>query len=181
MLSELQTAKLDRRFELLDYDGDGVISSADFDLAAQNVCRAFDFPEDSVEFERVQTTYNALWVAINQKASRDANGKIGREQFVASCADTVFEAGGYDKTEGRLAQVIFDLLDAGRQRRAGRRRVRHLVQRLRRLRGRRAEGVPPPGPRPRRHPEPRGRAWPRSRTSTCPTTRTRRATGCSAR
>ena len=40
MLSELQTAKLDRRFELLDYDGDGVISSADFDLAAQNVCRA---------------------------------------------------------------------------------------------------------------------------------------------
>lgn len=112
MLSELQTAKLDRRFELLDYDGDGVISSADFDLAAQNVCRAFDFPEDSVEFERVQTTYNALWVAINQKASRDVNGKIGREQFVASCADTIFEAGGYDKTEGRLAQVIFDLLDA---------------------------------------------------------------------
>jgi Ca2+-binding EF-hand superfamily protein len=112
MLSALQAAKLDRRFELLDYDGDGAISAADFDLAAGNVCKAFDFPQDSVEFERIQTTYNALWVAISRHAPRDAKGRIGREQFVVSCADTLFAEGGYDQTEGRLAQVIFDLVDA---------------------------------------------------------------------
>jgi Ca2+-binding EF-hand superfamily protein len=112
MLSELQAAKLDRRFELLDYDGDGVISAADFDLAARNVCRAFDFPPESVEFERVQTTYNALWVAIHQKASRDADGRIGRAQFVTSCAETIFETDGFAESEAKLAQVMFDLLDA---------------------------------------------------------------------
>lgn len=112
MLTDIQRSKLDRRFELLDADGDGVITAADYDMAAASVCRAFDFAEDSPQYERVHVIYLRLWVALSRKADARESGRVTREQFVQSCAESIVEpARGYDRIIRPVAQTIFDLID----------------------------------------------------------------------
>jgi Ca2+-binding EF-hand superfamily protein len=113
MLSELQKAKLDRRFELLDTDGDGYISGSDYDAAAANVCRAFDYAQGSPQYEKVHMTYLNLWVRLSKRMDKAGEGRISRSQFVASCADMIVEhEGGYERLIGPIIQAIFDVVDA---------------------------------------------------------------------
>ncbi len=113
MLSDFQRAKLERRFELLDTDGDGQITANDYDLAAANVCRAFDFAQDSPQYEKVHVLYLRLWVALSRRMDEQDSGRISREQFISSCAQVIVEAEeGYDRIIGPIALTIFDLIDA---------------------------------------------------------------------
>lgn len=112
MLTDVQKSKLDRRFELLDADGDGFITAADYDLAAAHVCEAFDFAEGSPQHERIHVIYLRLWVALSRKTDSNGNERITREQFVRSCAESIVEpARGYDRIIRPVAQTIFDLID----------------------------------------------------------------------
>lgn len=112
MLTDIQTSKLDRRFELLDTDGDGVITAADYDMAAANVCRAFEFAAGSPEYERIHVIYLRLWVALSRKTDVRDSGRVTREQFIRSCAESIVEpARGYDKIIRPVAETIFDLID----------------------------------------------------------------------
>jgi len=113
MLSDFQKSKLDRRFELLDTDGDGYISGADYDAAAANVCRAFDHPQDSPQYEKVQMAYLNLWVRLSKPMDKAGAGRISRKQFVASCAERIVEAeDGYERIVAPIIQAIFDVVDA---------------------------------------------------------------------
>jgi Ca2+-binding EF-hand superfamily protein len=113
MLSDFQRAKLERRFELLDMDGDGYITANDYDVAAANVCSAFDFAKDSPQYEKVHVIYLRLWVALSRRMDEQQTGRISREQFIASCARVIVEAEeGYDRIIGPIALTIFDLIDA---------------------------------------------------------------------
>ncbi len=113
MLTEFQAAKLERRFELLDADEDGYITAADYDLAAARVCEAFDFAEDSAQYEKVHVIYLRLWVALSRRLDPQAAGRISRPQFVAASTQVIVEAEeGYDRYIGPIAQTIFDLIDA---------------------------------------------------------------------
>ncbi len=112
MLTEVQKSKLDRRFELLDTDNDGFITAADYDAAAAHVCQAFDFAEDSPQYERIHVIYLRLWVALSRKTDARESGRISREQFISSCAESIVEpARGYDRIIRPVAQTIFDLID----------------------------------------------------------------------
>jgi Ca2+-binding EF-hand superfamily protein len=112
MLTDVQRSKLDRRFELLDADGDGFITAADYDLAAAHVCEAFDFASGSPQHERIHVIYLRLWVALSRKTDSDGSGRITRSQFVQSCAESIVEpARGYDRVIRPVAQTIFDLID----------------------------------------------------------------------
>lgn len=113
MLSDFQRAKLERRFELLDMDGDGYITANDYDVAAANVCGAFDFAKDSPQYEKVHVIYLRLWVALSRRMDQQQTGRISREQFIESCARVIVEAEeGYDRIIGPIALTIFDLIDA---------------------------------------------------------------------
>ncbi|HZU57703.1 MAG TPA: hypothetical protein VFA06_17660 [Actinocrinis sp.] len=113
MLSDFQRAKLERRFELLDMDGDGYITANDYDVAAASVCRAFDFAKDSPQYEKVHVIYLRLWVALSRRMDQQQTGMISRQQFVSSCARSIVEAEeGYDRIIGPIALTIFDLIDA---------------------------------------------------------------------
>lgn len=112
MLTDVQTSKLDRRFELLDTDGDGAITAADYDMAAANVCRAFEFAAGSPQYERIHVIYLRLWVALSRKTAAHDSGRVTREQFIRSCAESIVEpARGYDKIIRPVAETIFDLID----------------------------------------------------------------------
>lgn len=113
MLSDFQRAKLERRFELLDMDGDGYITANDYDVASASVCRAFDFPADSPQYEKVHVLYLRLWVALSRRMDERQTGMISRRQFIDSCERVIIEAvEGYDRIIGPIALTIFDLIDA---------------------------------------------------------------------
>jgi Ca2+-binding EF-hand superfamily protein len=112
MLSDFQKSKLARRFELLDADGDGYVTAADYDEAAANVCRAFGFAEGSPQHEKVHVIHLRLWTALSRRMEADDTGRINRRQFAESCARSIVEAErGYDRIIGPIAQTIFDLVD----------------------------------------------------------------------
>lgn len=113
MLSELQAAKLDRRFELLDSDGDGFITAADYDAAAAAVCHAFGVTEPDPHFERVQLSYLTLWERLTRRMDPQRTGRISRDTYLASCAELIVEAeGGYERNLRPIADAIFDAVDA---------------------------------------------------------------------
>jgi Ca2+-binding EF-hand superfamily protein len=113
MLSDFQRAKLERRFELLDMDGDGYITANDYDVASASVCRAFDFAKDSAQYEKVHVLYLRLWVALSRRMDEQQSGMISRRQFIESCERVIVEAEqGYDRIIGPIALTIFDLIDA---------------------------------------------------------------------
>src|SRR5436305_2539433 len=113
MLSDFQRSKLDRRFELLDTDEDGFISGSDYDMAAANVCQAFDYAQGSPQYEKVHMAYLSLWVHLGKKMDESGEGRISRKQFIASCADCIVEhEGGYDRVMAPIVQAIFDIVDA---------------------------------------------------------------------
>lgn len=113
MLSDFQRAKLERRFELLDMDGDGYIGADDYDEAAANVCRAFDFEQDSPQYEKVHVIYLRLWVALSRRMDEQETGRISREQFVGACARVLVEdEGGFDRFVSPIALAVYDVIDA---------------------------------------------------------------------
>ena len=113
MLTELQAAKLDRRFELLDADGDGFITAADYDQTASAVCEAFDYPQGSPQHERVHMTFLTMWDKLSRKMDGKHTGRISRDQFLSSCADSIVErGGGYDRNIKPVVDAVFDIIDA---------------------------------------------------------------------
>lgn len=113
MLSDFRRAKLERRFELFDMDGDGYITADDYDEAAANVCRAFDFAQDSPQYEKVHVIYLRLWVALSRVLDEQRTGRISRGQFITSCDRMIAESEeGYDRYIGPIALTVFDLIDA---------------------------------------------------------------------
>jgi len=112
MLSDFQRSKLDRRFELLDADGDGHITAADYDAVAARLCQAFGFAEGSPQHEKVHVIQLRLWTALSRRMEAEDTGRISRRQFAESCARSIIEAEhGYDRIIGPVAQTIFDLVD----------------------------------------------------------------------
>jgi Ca2+-binding EF-hand superfamily protein len=113
MLSEFQRSKINRRFELLDADGDGSVTAADFDLIAASVCEAFGFAAGSAQHEKVHLIHLNLWVGLSRGMDAEGSGRMNREQFAAACVRNLIEAeGGYEQVMGQLARTVFELVDA---------------------------------------------------------------------
>jgi Ca2+-binding EF-hand superfamily protein len=115
MLTDLQVSKLDRRFELLDVDGDGVITSADYDVAARHVCEAFGHSPDSPQYDKVHMAYLTLWSHLSRHMDGQGgpgNGRLTREQFIEACADRIVEGDkGYERTMAPVMDAVMDVID----------------------------------------------------------------------
>jgi len=111
MPSEFQQAKIDHRFELLDADGDGYVTAADFDEIAANVCEAFDLADGSPQYEKMQLIHLNLWGALSQGPGGRSAERIDREQFAAVYVQNFIETeGGYDQSMGLLPQTVFEVV-----------------------------------------------------------------------
>ncbi|MBS2962912.1 hypothetical protein KGA66_07650 [Actinocrinis puniceicyclus] len=112
MLSDFQRAKLDRRFELLDADGDGHITAEDYDMAAVNVCQAIGFGPGSPQYEQVHAMYQRLWAALCGVAGRQHGERISRDQFLSACERLIVGAEeGYERLIAPIVTAVFDLSD----------------------------------------------------------------------
>lgn len=112
MPSEFQQSKIDHRFELLDADGDGYITAADFDEIVAKVCDAFDFADGSPQYEKLQLIHLSLWDGLSEGVGGGGAQRLDREQFTAVYVQNFIETeGGYDQSMGLLPETVFEVVD----------------------------------------------------------------------
>jgi len=84
MLTQFQQRKLEKMFELYDANKDGYIEAADYERVGEGFATGTGCAPGSPDFERLRATYLGFWEHLRQAADADQDGKVTREEFVAS-------------------------------------------------------------------------------------------------
>lgn len=105
------TAKIIKGFDHLDRDGDGVLSEADHRLMGQSVARGLGYGAGSAEEQAVVATYLQIWRELHLPMDTDGDGRISREEFVASTSSLIGDRERSDVFLGGLADRIMDVAD----------------------------------------------------------------------
>lgn len=83
MLSDLQTKKLTRYFEVYDVDDDGKIGSADFERVLENVRVVRGASETSAAYGGLRAAYLEFWGSLSRSADVDADGGVDLDEWLA--------------------------------------------------------------------------------------------------
>ena len=84
MLTQFQQRKLEKMFELYDANKDGYIEAADYARVGEGFAVGTGCTPGSADYENLRATYLGFWEHLRQAADTDQDGKVTREEFVAS-------------------------------------------------------------------------------------------------
>jgi Ca2+-binding EF-hand superfamily protein len=84
MLTQLQQRKLGKMFDLYDANHDGMIEEADYARVAEGFARGTGVQPGSPEEAHLRATYLGYWNRLQQEADADRDGRVARDEFVAS-------------------------------------------------------------------------------------------------
>lgn len=109
VLGRLQLGRsgvLERRFAVLDANGNGVLDAGDCQVAARRLGEAFGYPADSAAARAVAGALRALFDRM--LAHMDANGDqvISREEFLTAAAREFGDRAGWDAAAGATARTV---------------------------------------------------------------------------
>ena len=99
MLTELQTRKLTRAFQLADMNHDGVLEQNDYAQYAAQMAQSFEVASDSSAYQMLNQKIMGDWEMSRQMLSRD-DDKITLQEFLAF-------------HEGVINSPMFDMFVAG--------------------------------------------------------------------
>ncbi|WP_018351853.1 EF-hand domain-containing protein [Longispora albida] len=100
MVTEFQREKYTRRFRLLDRDGDGAITEADYESQARRMVAASGSAADPPKVEAIYAAYRGLWAVLCRAANKDTDAEVSQEEFLAICVASA------DDPEGGFAWLI---------------------------------------------------------------------------
>ncbi len=83
MLSDLQTKKLTRYFEVYDVDDDGHIDAADFERMVENVRILRGESDHSKAYVDLRESYMGRWDALQASADVDDDGGVDIDEWLA--------------------------------------------------------------------------------------------------
>jgi len=84
MLTQFQQRKLGKMFDLYDVNKDGYIEAADYARVGEGFALGTGCAPGSADFERLRATYLGFWEHLRQAADSDQDGRVTRDEFVAS-------------------------------------------------------------------------------------------------
>ncbi len=84
MLTQFQQRKLARMFDLYDVNKDGYIEATDYERVGEGFAIGTGCAPGSADYEKLRTTYLGFWENLRQAADADHDGKVTRDEFVAS-------------------------------------------------------------------------------------------------
>ncbi|RKN40031.1 EF-hand domain-containing protein [Streptomyces hoynatensis] len=108
---EFISAKIGVGFDYLDRDGNGVLTEADHVLMGRGVAQGLGYGPGSPEEQAVIDAYLGIWRDLHLPMDADGDGRISREEFIASTSSLAGDAERADAVLGGLAERIADLAD----------------------------------------------------------------------
>jgi len=102
---------LERRFAVLDVDGNGVWQRDDYQQLTQRLCEALGHPADSAAGQAVATGQRALFDALLPYMDADGDQEITRDEFVTAVGRTVSDRAGFDAAARTAARALVQAAD----------------------------------------------------------------------
>jgi len=102
---------LERRFAVLDVDGNGVWQRDDYQLLTRRLCEAFGHAADSAAAQAVATGQRALFDALLPHMDADGDQGITQDEFVTAVGRTVSDRAGFDAAVRTAARTLVQAAD----------------------------------------------------------------------
>ncbi|OLR93371.1 EF-hand domain-containing protein [Actinokineospora bangkokensis] len=109
--AELLTRKINRGFDHLDADGDGVLGEQDHVLMGQRVARALGHAEGSAQEGRIVDGYLRIWREVHLPHVPEGSSGIAKEAFVEATASLADDPGTARAALGGLALAFLEVAD----------------------------------------------------------------------
>ena len=106
-----ERAMLERRFAVVDTDGNGVWQRADGRLLTRRLCETFGHAADSAAARAVATAQGALFDAMLSLLDGTGDGAISREAFVTGVGPRLADRPGFDDAVGATARSLIQVAD----------------------------------------------------------------------
>ncbi|MFI6094103.1 EF-hand domain-containing protein [Lentzea sp. NPDC051213] len=112
MLSELQRKNISSVFDVLDTDGSGVITRADFVAVVTRLKSALHHPEGSPQAQSLSDGYLGWWEQIRKQVDVDEDGRITRDEYIDAVDQGLLEDSHYLDAVSAAADSLFGAADA---------------------------------------------------------------------
>jgi Ca2+-binding EF-hand superfamily protein len=103
---------LERRFAVIDTDGNGVWQHDDGHLLTRRLCQAFGHAADSAAGRAVAAAQQALFDAMLAHMDANDDQEISRDEFVAAVGLDIADRPGFDAAVGTTAHSLIQVADA---------------------------------------------------------------------
>jgi tellurite resistance protein TerC len=106
-----EQAVLERRFGLLDVDGNGVWQRDDYQQLTRRLCDAFGHAVDSATAQAVITGQRALFDVLLTHMDANGDQEISKEEFMAAVGRTIENRPGFDAAAQTAARSLVQIAD----------------------------------------------------------------------
>jgi tellurite resistance protein TerC len=110
--STAEQAMLERRFAVIDTDGNGLWQREDGQLLTRRLCETFGYAEDSAPGHAVAVAQQDLFEAMLSHMDANGDHMISREEFVAAVGREIGDRPGFDAAVGETARSLVEVADA---------------------------------------------------------------------
>jgi Ca2+-binding EF-hand superfamily protein len=110
MLSDLQTKKLTRYFQVYDIDDDGVIRAVDFERILENI-RILHGLGDVNGMNGLRNAYLARWEGLRRAADVDRDGGIDIDEWLAYWQIALSDDDRYEEEVISITDRLFTVFD----------------------------------------------------------------------
>ena len=102
---------LERRFAVIDIDGDGVWQRQDYQRLTRRLCEAFGHAADSAAGQAVAAGQLALFDALLLHMDADGDQQITRDEFTAALGRAIQDRPGFDTAVRAAARTLVQVAD----------------------------------------------------------------------
>jgi tellurite resistance protein TerC len=102
---------LERRFAVVDTDGNGVWQRDDGQLLTRRLCETFGHAPDSAAGRAVASAQQALFDAMLAHLDANHDAEISRDEFVTGVGLAIADRPGFDAAVGSTARTLIEVAD----------------------------------------------------------------------
>jgi Ca2+-binding EF-hand superfamily protein len=106
-----EQAVLERRFAVLDIDGNGVWQRDDHQRLTRRLCEAFGQAAGSAAGQAVAAGQRSLFDALLPHMDADGDQEITQDEFIAAVSRTVSDRAGFDAAVRTAARTLVQVAD----------------------------------------------------------------------
>ncbi len=111
MLSDLQTKKLTRYFEVYDVDDDGQIDAGDFERVLENVRILHGESDSSPTYVDLRVAYMGRWDKLQASADIDRDGGVDVDEWLAYWQQALDDDTRYEAEVSSITNTLFTVFD----------------------------------------------------------------------